>query len=216
MVPQIDLFIFLYHTQELEITFANKIRFKTSIKAFVQYVLSLKNNLGKTARGQVAQFVTRYKRGDIDMVVEICRNYDRLHGTQTQATVEVREVPPPAPAVVDPRFPQVPLVEVQPSAPSLSPEQQKVFDLIQQLNQQMADSGKLVGELLAQQKETIALEKAGAKRLKKLSARQDKTIALEKANTEQRKCVLAMLGVNPLGLQQELPQQKPQAALPTV
>ena len=127
------------------------------------------------------------------MVVEICRNYDRLHGTQTQATVEVREVPPPAPAVVDPRFPQVPLVEVQPSAPSLSPEQQKVFDLIQQLAQQNADSAKRLEMLHKHQDELLQSHNA--------------TIALEQANSDRSNRLLAML---------QQPQQKPQAALPTV
>ena len=98
MVPQIDLFIFLYHTQELEITFANKIRFKTSIKAFVQYVLSLKNNLGKTVRGQVFQFVTRYKRGDIDMV----------------ETMPTQETASTSPFSSENSKPQPPRAEVQP------------------------------------------------------------------------------------------------------
>ncbi len=67
----------------------------------MQYVLSLKNELGKSAREQVAQLFSRYKRGDIDMVVELRKNNDRLHGTETVVVAPSIEVPASPSATVE-------------------------------------------------------------------------------------------------------------------
>jgi hypothetical protein len=147
VVPQIDLSIF-DAIQELEITFANKIRFKTSIKAFVQYVLSLKNNLGKTVRGQVFQFLMRYKRADIDMV-ETMPTQEAV--STSPFSFENSMPPPPTPSATLPQ--QQPPQEVQPQPQRPADEtltQDQISRILVMLDERIVEAMKreLAGERL--------------------------------------------------------------------